>query len=94
MKVTKVNADLVLFVTSDSPRSQRARANLANAVEAQGLGDLQVAEIDLIEHPAAAAQHGVFATPALMRELSAERNAVLYGDLSDRERLNQFLAGM
>jgi len=94
MKVTKLDADLVLFLTSDSPRSQRARANLADAVREQGLDGLEVSVIDLVKHPAAAVQHGVFATPALMRAGTSDSASVLYGDLSDHDRLTQFLSGM
>lgn len=84
-------ADLVLYLTSDSPRSVRARDNLAAAIDEHGLETLTIHEVDLVKNPSAAARHGVFATPALLRLGSNGTAAVLYGDLSNRESLNAFL---
>ncbi|MFW5969680.1 MAG: circadian clock KaiB family protein [Halofilum sp. (in: g-proteobacteria)] len=82
---------LVLFVTGDSPRSRRARANLSRALERSGGDTVDVREIDLFADPTASARHAIFATPALMRVHGGEQTALLYGDLSDGTALERFL---
>lgn len=84
---------LVLLVTGDAPRSRRARANLAAALEGAGLGEVEPREIDLIARPDQTVAWGVFATPALIKPTGG-RGSVLYGDLSDREALEHFLADL
>ena len=83
---------LILFVAGDAPRSRRARANLAAALDAAGR-ERQPREIDVLADPGAALRFGMFATPALVRpDPAGGAPAVLYGDLSDRARLERFLA--
>lgn len=85
---------LILFVTGGAPRSRRARRNL-NAV--LGTGGLDVApphEIDLLDDPQQAITYGIFATPALMQINASGQRRVLYGDLSDEQRLKGFLAAL
>jgi len=84
-------AALTLFVTGDAPRSERARANLARAVEALGIDPDRVRELDLLTEPERTFEQGILATPALRYEASRGNPEVLYGDLSDRERLEAFL---
>lgn len=88
------NAALILYVTGDSPRSRRARANLEQALESLQLSPDMTREIDLIESPGEALRNGIFATPALVRDGSEKRPAILYGDLSDERRLRHFLASL
>jgi|AntRauTorcE11898_2_1112593.scaffolds.fasta_scaffold00528_12 circadian clock protein KaiB len=83
---------LVLFITGDSPRSLRARANLAKALKRAGSDAETVRAIDLLADPAAIGRHSIFATPALIRMHGGEQHAVLYGDLSDAAALDRFLA--
>lgn len=85
---------LILFVTGDAPRSRRARTNLAQALARSGLGDAWPEEIDLLAQPHQITQHGIFATPALVRIDEAGSTAVIYGDLSDAEALERFLVGI
>lgn len=87
------DAELLLFVTGDAPRSRRARANLDAALAAMGREDLRVCELDLLGEPGYTFEYGIFATPALQRPAGGGPNATLYGDLSDAERLQRFLAG-
>lgn len=82
---------IILFIAGDSPRSRRARANLASALQHAGLGDIRPREIDLLREPDQAIVHGLFATPALLRTDDGSSIAVLYGDLSDRDSLMRFL---
>lgn len=83
---------LRLFVTGDAPRSQRARANLAEALEQIGLDASSVREIDLTADPAQTLVFHIFATPALLRTNDAGDAEILYGDLSERRALDRFLA--
>jgi len=85
---------LILFVTGDSPRSVRARANLAAALAAAGFKEDWPREIDLLQEPEQAIAYGMFATPALLRMSRGNAPSVLYGDLSDPASLVQFLADM
>ncbi len=83
---------LTLFVTGDAPRSQRARANLAEALAQVGLDAEAMQEIDLTADPAQTLVYGIFATPALLRTSVTGEPEVLYGDLSERRALERFLA--
>ncbi|WP_462322729.1 circadian clock KaiB family protein [Halochromatium sp.] len=83
---------LRLFVTGDAPRSLRARANLAEALEQSGLDPNTVQEIDLTADPAQSLVFGIFATPALLRTNENGDAEILYGDLSERRALERFLA--
>ena len=82
---------LLLFVAGDAPRSRRAREALREALEAHGLPQSSFLEIDLLRDPASITRYGIFATPALL-SLGGEEPETLYGDLSDRERLDRLLA--
>lgn len=83
--------ELILFIAGDAPRSQRARANLAAALGRAVQDTPRLREIDVLCEPVAAIEHGIFATPALVRPQSHGASAVLYGDLSDASGLNRFL---
>lgn len=90
---TSTDLRLLLLVTGDAPRSQRARSNLRRALAAAELDAQAVEEIDLLERPDAALALRVFATPALLWVRGDEADTALYGDLSDRAALMAFLAG-
>jgi len=83
---------LTLFVTGNAPRSRRARANLAAALESLGKGGITPMEIDLIEHPEQTVTYSIFAAPALLRTSDDGDMSVLYGDLSEADKLHRFLA--
>ncbi len=85
---------LTLFVTGTAPRSERARANLARMLDSIGRGDLQPQEIDLLEQPEQGLTNGVFATPSLLKASETGDVSMLYGDLSDADRLHRFLADL
>lgn len=82
---------LTLFVTGDAPRSQRARANLARVLAANGGAITEVAEVDLLSAPQQGLDHGIIASPALMLTPPEGAASTLYGDLSDAHRLSRFL---
>jgi circadian clock protein KaiB len=85
---------LTLFVAGTAPRSQRARANLFRMLSQLGLDHISPYEVDLLEQPEQGMSHSVFATPSLLKTSVDGTVAVLYGDLSDTERLTQFLADL
>jgi circadian clock protein KaiB len=87
------SARLTLFVTGDAPRSRRARANLSDAIRRAGGDADAVCEVDLLRQPQQGLAYGIFATPALMLERRTGAPELLYGDLSDSERVQAFVAG-
>ncbi len=89
---TGSGTDLILFVTGDSPRSLRARANLAKAVEQTASDRITVRHVDLLEDTEGIIEYGIFATPALIHLRENGEPAVLYGDLSSEPELQRFLA--
>lgn len=82
---------LMLLVTSNAPRSQRARTNLRAAIDEVGAADLEIREVDVLTEPSVALKLRVFATPALVCVHDDVPDAVLYGDLSNHEVVLQFL---
>lgn len=85
---------LTLFVTGNAPRSERARSNLSRMLARLGRADIHPYEIDLIEQPDQGISHSVFATPSLLKTSATGEVSVLYGDLSEAERLHHFLADL
>ncbi|MDZ7829663.1 MAG: hypothetical protein U5K33_09330 [Halofilum sp. (in: g-proteobacteria)] len=91
-KHEKPEPGMILFVTGTAPRSQQAWANLATALKVRKSGAGEPVEIDLLTNPAQALSYSVFATPALMRIDESGRANVPYGDLSETDKLQRFLA--
>ena len=85
---------LILFVTGNAPRTQRARANLSRMLEQIGRDDLAPDEIDLLQQPQEGLTYSVFATPSLLKTDDDHGGSLLYGDLSDEDRLYRFLADL
>jgi circadian clock protein KaiB len=79
-----------LFVTGQSPRSQRAVANLRRLCDERLGGEYQLDVIDILERPQAAAADRVLATPTLVKELPLPPRRLI-GDLSDPQKV---LAGL
>ncbi|HEY1381728.1 MAG TPA: circadian clock KaiB family protein [Gemmataceae bacterium] len=75
-----------LFVMGQSPRSQRAVANLRRLCDEE-LGDTYHLDvIDVLERPQAAEDARILATPTLIKELPLPARRVI-GDLSDPEKV-------
>jgi circadian clock protein KaiB len=75
-----------LFVMGQSPRSQRAVANLRRLCD-EKLGDAYRLEvIDVLERPQAAEDARVLSTPTLVKELPLPARRMT-GDLSDPEKV-------
>jgi len=85
---------LMLFVTGDAPRSVRARKNLSGALDKLELDEVTPMEIDLLDQPEQTVAYSVFATPALLRTDALGEMSVLYGDLSDEDKLHDFLQNL
>jgi circadian clock protein KaiB len=87
-------AEVILFVTGDSPRSGRARSNLDTALQRLGVAGTSVHCIDLLTEPERINEYGIFATPALIRPRTDGDPSILYGDLSNEGELQRFLADL
>jgi len=80
---------LVLFITGQNIRSQRAVANLRSLCE--GLGDsCELTVVDVLERPQAAEDDRILATPTVIRRRPLPLRRVI-GDLSDREKVSLWL---
>lgn len=81
---------LRLFITGSTPRSLRAVGTLKQVCE-QFLRDRYDLEVvDIYQRPAAARSQQILAAPTLVRDRPAPSRR-LVGDLSDRQRLLEFL---
>ena len=80
---------LTLFVTGQSPRSQRAVANLRRVCEM--LPDrCELTIIDVLERPQLAEEERILATPVVIRRRPLPPRRVI-GDLSDADKLVMWL---
>lgn len=77
---------LRLYVTGQTPRSERAIANLRRICEQEldGMYDLQI--IDVLERPQLAEDEKILATPTLIKNLPPPLRRII-GDLSDTEKV-------
>jgi circadian clock protein KaiB len=77
---------LKLYVTGKTPKAEAAIANLRRICddELQGRYELQI--IDVLEHPQAAEDDRVLATPTLIKRLPPPLRRVI-GDLSDKHKV-------
>jgi circadian clock protein KaiB len=77
---------LKLYVSGQTPCSQRAIANLRRICE-QGLnGRCDLTIIDVLEHPELAEADKILATPTLVREQPGPARRII-GDLSDADKV-------
>jgi circadian clock protein KaiB len=77
---------LKLYITGQTPKSQRAIANLREICESELGGQYRLVIIDVLERPQLAEDEKILATPTLIRELPPPLRRVI-GDLSDKEKL-------
>jgi len=75
-----------LYVTGQTPRSERAIANLRRICRDALGSDYELVIIDVLEHPHLAEQDRVMVTPTLVKQVPPPPRRVL-GDLSDTERV-------
>lgn len=72
---------LKLYVTGQTPRSERAIANLRRFCETNLNNQYQLFIIDILERPSLAEEQKIMATPTLIKELPLPLRRLI-GDLS------------
>jgi circadian clock protein KaiB len=77
---------LRLYVTGNTPRSERAIANLRRLCADVLRNGCEVEVIDVLEQPQLAEEDRVLATPTVIRRVPAPERRVV-GDLSDAGRV-------
>lgn len=77
---------LKLYITGQTPRSQRAIDNLRRICEGELGGQFEMVVIDVLERPQLAEDEKILATPTVVKELPAPIRRII-GDLSDTERV-------
>ncbi len=75
-----------LYVTGQTPRSQRAITNLREICEEELRGQYELVVIDVLERPQLAEDEKILATPTVVKELPQPIRRII-GDLSDTERV-------
>jgi circadian clock protein KaiB len=77
---------LKLYVTGDTPRAERAIANLRQICEQELRGRYDLVIINVLEHPQLAEEEKIMVTPTLVREMPPPRRRII-GDLTDTARV-------
>jgi circadian clock protein KaiB len=77
---------LKLYITGQTPRSERAISNLHRLCEEGLSGEYELDIIDVLEHPELAVDEKIIATPTLIKELPPPLQRIV-GDLSDKEKV-------
>jgi len=77
---------LKLYITGQTPRAERAIANLYRLCERELEGRYEIEIIDVLEHPHLAEQDRILATPTLVRCLPPPARRII-GDLSVSEKV-------
>jgi circadian clock protein KaiB len=77
---------LKLYITGQTPRSERAIANLRQICERELRGQYELMIIDLLDRPHLAEDEKIMATPTLIKELPPPLRRII-GDLSDKEKV-------
>lgn len=77
---------LKLYITGNTPKSERAMANLKEICERElgGIYELQI--IDVLEDPQFAENEKILATPTLIKSLPPPIRRII-GDLSNSEKI-------
>jgi len=77
---------LKLYVTGQTPRSEKAIANLRRICDEELHGQYEMQIIDVLQHPQLAEDEKILATPTLIKRLPPPLRRVI-GDLSDTEKV-------
>lgn len=77
---------LKLYITGQTPRSERAVRNLRQICESELAGRYEIQIIDVLERPQLAEDERIMATPTLIKELPPPLRRII-GDLSDKEKV-------
>ena len=77
---------LRLYITGQTPASQRAIANMRHLCEKELKEQIDVEIVDVLEHPQLAEDEKILATPTLIKEVPPPLRRII-GDLSDKEKV-------
>jgi circadian clock protein KaiB len=77
---------LRLYVTGNTPRTERAIKNLRRICDHELQGQYQMTVIDVLERPQLAEDEKILATPTLVKHLPPPLRRII-GDLSDVEKV-------
>ncbi len=77
---------LKLYVTGETPKSERAIANLRRICEGELEGQYELVIIDVLERPQLAEDEKILATPTLTKELPLPLRRII-GDLSETDKV-------
>ena len=77
---------LKLYIAGETPKSERAIANLRRLCRKGLRGKYELSIIDVIEQPALARDGKILATPTLIREQPRPVRRI-FGDLCDTEKV-------
>ena len=77
---------LKLYITGQTPKSERAIANLRRICEQELEEKYELVVIDVLERPQLAEDEKILATPTLTKELPLPLRRII-GDLSDSEKV-------
>ena len=77
---------LKLYVTGKSAKSEVAIANLRRICDEELQGKYELQIVDVLEHPQAAEDARILATPTLIKRLPPPLRRVI-GDLSDKHKV-------
>lgn len=77
---------LKLYITGNTPRSQRAIANLLRICQEELSEQYQVEIVDVLEQPEMAEQEKILVTPTLIKQLPPPIQRII-GDMSNTETL-------
>ena len=77
---------LKLYVTGQTPKSERAIANIQRICEEELKEQYELVVIDILERPQLAEDEKILATPTLTKELPPPLRRVI-GDMSDTDKV-------
>ncbi len=77
---------LKLYVTGQTPKSERAIANMRRICEQELEGQYELVIIDVLERPQLAEDEKILATPTLTKELPLPLRRII-GDLSETDKV-------
>lgn len=77
---------LKLYITGNTPRSQRAIANLLRICQEQLADQYQVEIIDVLEQPQLAEEEKIMVTPTLIKQLPPPLQRII-GDMSNTDKV-------
>ena len=77
---------LKLYITGQTPKSERAIANMRRICEEDLEGQYELVIIDVLERPQLAEDEKILATPTLTKELPLPLRRII-GDLSDSDKV-------